>query len=152
MSTILCHLVLTSYQQHIPQVQLLLFPQRDTAVSLEGERSMLVSPPSHPTIYNTLTIKHNWNNFWKITKPLLSKSSLFLDPSTVMDETDFLKTEFCNSILFWEVPHWGDRNKRSWCITYKLYLRHRDETQHWHPHSASQINTNTQQLTATCLH
>lgn len=56
-------LVLTSYEQHIPQVQLLLFLQRDTAVSSEGERSMLVSLPSHPTIYNTLTIKHNWNNF-----------------------------------------------------------------------------------------
>lgn len=70
-STILCHLVLTSYQQHIPQVQPLLFPQRDTAVSSEGERSMLVSPPSHPTIYSTLTIKHNWNNFQWITKPLL---------------------------------------------------------------------------------
>lgn len=37
-------------QQHIPQVQLPLFPQRDTAVSSEGEHSMLVSPPSHPTI------------------------------------------------------------------------------------------------------
>jgi len=37
-------------QQHIPQVQRLLFPQRDTAASSEGERSMLVSPPSHPTI------------------------------------------------------------------------------------------------------
>lgn len=51
------------YVQHVPQVQLQLFPQRDTGVNSEDEHSMLVSPPSHPKICRPMTIKHNLDNF-----------------------------------------------------------------------------------------